>query len=141
MDKERETKPADAPEKKPASPPETKGKEGDNGPPSPDFDAAAKIMRDEINTITTRSSKLNGDKNAGWKRVQDDCHVHKAAAKDALKISNMTPELQSEYLRSFFGLMKPLGIGIRRDLVDLAEGVDGLTIPVLDAPVSELEGE
>lgn len=153
-----ETKPAAAPETKPATPPEAPKpselkfpggsgekpkaeKPGDNGPPAPDFDAAAKIMKEELNTISTRSSKLNGDKSAAWKRVQDDCHVHKAAAKDALKVANMTPELQSEYLRSFIGLMKPLGIGLRRDLVDLAEGVEGLMIPVMDAPASELEDD
>lgn len=139
MDNERETKPAGAPEKKPATPPETKAA-GDNGPPAPDFDAAAKIIREDISTISTRSSKLNGDKSASWKRVQDDCHVNKAAAKDAAKIANMSDELQSEYLRSFFGLMKPLDIAIRRDLVGLAEGVEGLVIPVKDAPASELEG-
>lgn len=139
MDDKRETKPASSPETKPASPPETKGKPGDNGPPAPDFEAAAKVIRDDIATISTRSSKLNGDKSASWKRVQDEFHVNKAAAKDAAKIANMSEELQSEYLRSFFGLMKPLGIGVRRDLVDLAEGVEGLMIPVKDAPESELE--
>lgn len=36
--------------------------------------------------------------------------------------------------------MGPLGIGVRRDLVDLAQGVPGLMIPLKDAPVSELEG-
>lgn len=40
-----ETKPVSAPETKPASPPETKGKPGDNGPPAPDFEAAAKITK------------------------------------------------------------------------------------------------
>lgn len=153
-----ETKPAAAPETKPATPPEAPKpsqlkmpggsgeklkaeKPGDNGPPAPDFDVAAKILINELNTITTRASKLNGDRSAAWKRVQDDCHVHKTAAKDALKVANMTPELQSEYLRSFIGLMKPLGIALRRDLVDLAEGVEGLMIPVMHAPASELEDD
>lgn len=155
MDNERETKPASPPETKPAKPdekkelrkpsfmrdaPEQKAKSnGDNGPPAPDFDAAAKLIREDISSISTRSSKLNGDKSASWKRVQDEFHVHKGAAKDAAKLANMSEELQSEYLRSFFGLMKPLGIGIRRDLVDLAEGVEGLTIPIKDAPESELD--
>lgn len=98
-------------------------------------------MPNETKPAAAPETKLNGDKSAGWKRVQDDCHVHKAAAKDALKLANMTPELQSEYLRSFIGLMKPLGIGLRRDLVDLAEGVDGLMSPVEDAPASELEAD
>lgn len=158
MDTERETKPAGAPESKPATPPEIKPRTkpdkpielpgrakptpppaGDNGPPAPDFDKAAKIIRDDCATITTRSQKLNGDKSAAWKRVQDECHVNKAAAKDAAKIAGMSDEMQSEYLRSLFGLMRPLGIGVRRDLVDLAEGVEGLVIPLKDAPASELE--
>lgn len=132
-----EQKPASPPETKPAKPPEVKGS---NGPPAPDFDGAAKLIKSDIATISTRSSKLNGDKSASWKRVQDEFHVHKGAAKDAAKLANMSDELQSEYLRSFFGLLGPLGIGIRRDLVDIAEGNGGLTIPFKAAPASELEG-
>lgn len=159
-----ETKPLSAPESKPAKPDETKskplskpsfdatsigpgtgnapatsGNKGDNGPPAPDFDAAAKIIL-SINANSEKRAKLNGDLSAEWKRVEDVCHVNKKAAKDARAISNMSEETQSDYLRSLFGLMGPLGIGVRRDLVDLAEGVPGLMIPLKDAPVSELEG-
>ena len=133
-----ETKPVSSPETKPASPPETKGKPGDNGPPAPDFEAAAKIIKG-INANAEKRAKLNGDLSADWKRVEDVCHVNKKAAKDARAISQMSDETQSDYLRSLFGLMGPLGIGVRRDLVDLAEGVPGLMIPLKDAPVSELE--
>lgn len=134
-----ETKPVSAPETKPASPPETKGKPGDNGPPAPDFEAAAKII-EGINANAEKRAKLNGDLSAEWKRVEEACHVNKKAAKDARAISQMSDETQSDYLRSLFGLMGPLGIGVRRDLVDLAEGVPGLMIPLKEAPVSELEG-
>lgn len=135
-----ETKPLSAPESKPAKPDETKGKpKGDNGPPAPDFDAAAKIIKG-INANAEKRAKLNGDISAEWKRVEEACHVNKKAAKDARAISQMSDETQSDYLRSLFGLMGPLGIGVRRDLVDLAEGVPGLMIPLKDAPVSELEG-
>jgi len=127
--------PAGSPEKKPATPPENKG----NGPPAPDFEAAAKLIKDDIATLSTRTSKANGDKSAAWKRVQDDCHVNKGAAKAAANLSTLSDEMQSEWLRSFFGLLKPLGIGVRRDLVDIAEGVEGLMIPLKDAPTSELE--
>lgn len=134
-----ETKPVSAPETKPASPPETKGKPGDNGPPAPDFDTAAKIIKG-INANAEKRAKLDGDLSAEWKRVEDVCHVNKKAAKDARAISQMSDETQSDYLRSLFGLMGPLVIGVRRDLVDLAEGVPGLMIPLKDAPESELEG-
>jgi len=131
----------EAPEKKPATPPENKGaKPPENGPPAPDYEGAAKIIREEIATSGERRAKMNGDLSASWKRVEDGCHVHKGAAKDALKISRMSDELQSEYLRALFGLMRPLGIGVRRDLVDLAEGVEGFSIPLKDAPESELGG-
>lgn len=135
-----ETKPISAPESKPAKPNETKEKpKGDNGPPAPDFDAAALIIKG-INANSEKRAKLNGDLSAEWKRVEDACHVNKKAAKDARMISQMSDETQSDYLRSLFGLMGPLGIGVRRDLVDLAEGVPGLMIPLKEAPVSELEG-
>lgn len=134
-------KPLSPPETKPAKPSETKAGRpaGDNGPPAPDFDAAAKIIREEINGAKERGSKINGDLSAAWKRVEDVAHVNKKAAKDARAISLMSDETQSDYLRSLFGLMRPLGIGVRRDLVDLAQGVEGLHIPLKDAPESELE--
>ncbi len=119
---------------------DSKKPKGDNGPPAPDFEAAAKIIRETIDGTSERRAKLNGDLSASWKLVEDACHVNKAAAKDARKISQMSDETQSDYLRSLFGLMGPLGIGIRRDLVDLAEGSSGIVIPLKAAPVSELEG-
>jgi len=128
-----------APETKPATAPENKN--GTNGPPAPDYDLAAKIIRESIDGTAERRAKMNGDLSASWKRVEDEAHVNKAAAKDARKVARMSDETQSGYLRSFFGLMGPLGIGVRRDLVDLAEGVGGLMIPLKDAPASELEGD
>lgn len=139
MDEKRETKPASAPENKPATPPETKGKPGDNGPPAPDFDAAAKIMLSDVKTKKSQASKANSEKGHALKRVADECHVNKDAAQKAFAISQLSDEMQSDWLRSFIGMMGPLNIAIRRDLVDLAEGVEGVTIPVRDAPVSELE--
>jgi hypothetical protein len=145
-----------APEIKPAAPAETKLRkpsfgQGDepkikapenksNGPPAPDFKLAAQIIRAAIDGTAERRAKMNGDLSAAWKRVEDEAHVNKAAAKDARKIARMSDETQSDYLRSLFGLMSVLDIGIRRDLVDLAEGAAGLSIPLKDAPVSELEG-
>jgi hypothetical protein len=111
-----------------------------NGPPAPDFQLAAKIIAEAIDSTAERRSKMNGDLSAAWKRVEDEAHVNKKAAKDARAISRMSDETQSDYLRSLFGLMGVLGIGIRRDLVDLAEGAPGLMIPLKNAPVSELEG-
>ena len=134
----RETKPANAPETKPATPGENKA--ASNGPPAPDFDLAAKIIRESIDGTAERRAKMNGDLSASWKRVEDEAHVNKKAAKDARAIERMSDETQSDYLRSLFGLMRPLGIGVRRDLVDLAQGVEGLAIPLKDAPISELEG-
>ena len=126
-----------APEKKPAKPDEAK--DGDNGPPAPDFDRAAKILLEDVNARTSQASKANSEKGAALKVVQDECHCNKDAAKKALAVSQLSPELQSDWLRTFIGMMVPLNIAIRRDLVDLAEGVEGLTVPVRDAPASELE--
>lgn len=116
----------------------TKKKDDNAANAQPDFEQAAKIMLGEITGSGDKRAKMNGDLSAAWKRVEDGCHVDKRAAKDALKIARMSDEMQSEYLRSFIGLMAPLSISIRRDLVDLAEGVEGLMIPVTDAPESEL---
>lgn len=126
-----------SPENKASKPPENKA--GDNGPPQPDFGSAAQILLGDVKSAKSKSSKINSEKGHALKRVQDDCHVNKDAAQKALVISQMSDELQSDWLRSFIGMMPPLKIAIRRDLVDLAEGVEGVSIPVRDAPASELD--
>ena len=128
-----------APETKPAAPPESKV--GDNGPPAPDFQRAAKILLEDVKARTSQASKANSEKGAALKVVQDECHCNKDAAKKAFAVSQLSPEMQSDWLRTFIGMMEPLNISVRRDLVDLAEGVEGITIPVRDAPASELEDD
>lgn len=124
-----------SPENKGAKPPENK-----NGPAVPDFAAAAALIRDEVATAATKASKANGEKSGAWKRVQDSFHVNKSAAKVAANLAGMSDELQSDWLRSFFGLMPHLNIGVRRDLVDMAEGdAPTFKVPVKDAPESPLE--
>lgn len=132
MDNKRETKPAKPPENKDAKP-------GDNGPPVADYERAASILLSDVKTKKSQASKANSEKGHALKAIEDDCHVNKDAAQKAFAISQMSDELQSDWLRAFIGMMKPLNIAIRRDLVDLAEGVEGVTIPVRDAPDSELE--
>lgn len=117
-------------------------KAGDNSEKAqPDFDGAAQILLDDVKTRTSQASKANSEKGAALKRIEDDCHVNKDAAKKAFTVSQMSDEMQSDWLRSFVGMMAPLNIAIRRDLVDIAEGDTGVAIPLRDAPESELEEE
>lgn len=114
-----------------------KGEEGDNGPITPDFETAANMIQ-EIVGDKSEAQKIAQDIGATWKRIEQTCHVNRGAAQLALKVSRMTDEQQSDFLRCFIGLAKPLNIGIRRDLVDAAEGVEEFAVPLKTAPVSEL---
>jgi hypothetical protein len=115
--------------------------EGDNGPIVPDFQTAANLIQ-EIVADKSEAQKVAQDIGTTWKRIEQNCHVNRAAAQAALKISRMTDEQQSDYLRSLVGLMPHLNIGIRIDLVDAAEGSSNtFAIPTKGAPVSELAGD
>lgn len=108
-------------------------KKGDNEKlAEPDFDAAAKILLGEISKSGDVMQKSAGDLSASWKKVEDHCHVNKKAAKDALKIHKMSQASQQDYLRSLIGMFAPLGLGISRDLVDAAQGVNSFSIPIID---------
>jgi hypothetical protein len=97
-------------------------KDKTNGPAEPDFDQAANIIRGDIMGDREELSKTQGDLSAAWKRVQDACHVNKAAAKEALKILGKSEETRADYLRSLFGMLKAFKIDVAADLVDMAEG-------------------
>lgn len=102
-------------------------KRDSNGPAEPDFEMAANIIRKDVMGDREKISKTQGDLSAAWKRVQDNAHVNKGAAKDALKIFQKSPETIADYLRSLSGMLaafKIAGLTISfnpGDLVDQAE--------------------
>jgi len=90
----------------------------------PDFKRAISIMATEIKKSDEESAQVRGDLSASWKRIEEDCRCVKAAAKVFFKLRGMSIESRDDYLRTLYGLMEADGIGISRDLVDQAEGVN-----------------
>lgn len=99
----------------------------------PDFDAAAKLLNSAISNSNDAKQKALGDLSAAWKRIEDNFNVNKKAAKDILKIASMSGGTQQDYWRSFFGMMRAMGLGVASDLVDKMQGIDGLIVPVIAA--------
>lgn len=103
----------------------------------PDFVRAANILRGDVKPAEEANAKSRGDLSAAWKTIEQDCHVNKKAAKDAYRLLNMSPELRDDYLRSLYGMMQEMNIGISRDLVDQMGDGEVPTMPVSDRPAVE----
>jgi hypothetical protein len=87
----------------------------------PDFDLAASILREAITGLREESRSVAGDLSAAWKRIEDDCGVHKGAAKVIHNLLNKSPESRADFLRTFDGLRDHMELDAADDLVDLAE--------------------
>lgn len=103
--------------------------EASNGPAEPDYAGAVALIRKEIVADKDDLAKIQGDLSASWKRVEDQFHVNKRAAKDAAKAYAMSEETQQDYLRGLWGMFNAFGIALREDLVDAAEGGTVATFP------------
>lgn len=90
----------------------------------PDFARAIRVMANDIKASDEANAQTRGDLSAAWKVVEEECRCVKGAAKVFFKLRGMSPETRDDYLRTLYGLMEAAGIGISRDLVDQAEGVN-----------------
>ena len=108
--------------------------------PEPDFALALKIITGTIDPLLEDSAEIRGDASAAWKRIKDDARVDKDAARAYRKLAGQSPEASSKFLRDLVGLCNEGGLGIRPDLVDLAEGnTEGLTFKFADVPAPDDE--
>ena len=90
----------------------------------PDFARAIRVMANDIKASDEANAQTRGDLSAAWKVVEEECRCVKGAAKVFFKLRGMSIESRDDYLRTLYGLMEADGIGISRDLVDQAEGVN-----------------
>jgi hypothetical protein len=84
----------------------------------PDFERAIKVMTNDIHPQNEKNATARGELSAGWKIIEDDCHVNKTAAKFYYKLTGMSEEKKDDVLRSLFGLMRTGNMGLSADLVD-----------------------
>lgn len=99
----------------------------------PDFEKMKRIFARDIKSADEKSSKARGDLSAAWKAVEDDCHCNKKAAKLLFRLQYSSEEERDDFLRTLYGGMQALGIGISQDLVDKMQDSDAPTMPVAAA--------
>lgn len=98
----------------------------------PDFKLAAKILRLDVRPAEESNAKSRGELSAAWKAIENDAHVNKKAAKLVHWMRTASGELKDDFLRSLYGLMKEMSLGISPDLVDRAGGASVPEMPVAD---------
>jgi hypothetical protein len=99
---------------------------------APDFQRMKRIFLHDLRGLEERSAKVRGDQSNAWKTIEKDAHCNKSGAKFVFKLLNMSDELRDDVLRTVYGGLKALNIGISQDLVDKMEGEDAPTMPTVD---------
>ncbi len=103
-----------------------------------DFDKAAKVMKGELAGHRDKGAKIRGDQSASWKKIEE-MGLNKRAAKAIFSMQDQSPAEVSDYLRTFIGLLNPLGLGITRDMVDAAEGQTGIMVPLIEPAMIQVD--
>lgn len=107
---------------------------------APDFAKMKRILLHDIAPASEKNAKTRGDLSAAWKAIEDDCHVNKRAAKLLHKLYGESEETRDDFLRSLYGGMKALNIGISQDLVDQMDDKDAPTMPTVPGRGLGVEG-
>lgn len=100
---------------------------------APDFAKMKKIFLHDLKPANEKNAKSRGDLSAAWGAVEKDCHCNKRAAKLLFKLSTESEETRDDFLRTLYGGMKALEIGISQDLVDKMNDQDAPEMPTVDA--------
>jgi hypothetical protein len=104
-----------------------------------DFDKAAKVMKGELANHRDKSAKIRVDQSASWAKIEE-LGLNKKAAKHVFAMQEQSPAEVSDYLRTFIGLLQPLGLGVLRDMVDTAEGQTGIMVPLIEPTMVVIDG-
>jgi hypothetical protein len=99
----------------------------------PDFEKMKRIFTRDIKPADEKNAKTRGDLSAAWGAIEKDCHCNKKAAKLLYRLFTESEELRDDFLRTLYGGMAALGIGISQDLVDKMNDSDAPTMPVVPA--------
>jgi len=86
--------------------------------PKPDFALAIKFYQDDIRPAQSKVGEFAQEQSTAYKAIKKQANVHPGAAKLAFKLNEMEDTKRDDFLRSLYGLMAELDIGLSRDLVD-----------------------
>lgn len=100
---------------------------------APDFAKAKRIFLNDIKPADEKTAKSRGDLSAAWGAIEKDAHCNKKAAKWTFWLLNQSEESRDDVLRTMYGLMKALEIGISQDLVDQMNDEDAPTMPIVES--------
>lgn len=108
---------------------ETDMARGSRGPRGPkpeevqnkDFARAVKLYREDIKPAQSKVGEFAQEQSTAYKVIKKGCGIQPAAARAAFRLVDMEDAKREDWLRSFQGLVDALGIGIKPDLVDMAE--------------------
>lgn len=100
---------------------------------APDFAKMKRIFDNDIRPADEKSAKDRGDLSAAWGAIEKDAHCNKRAAKLLFKLYRESEEARDVFLRTLYGGMQALGIGISRDLVDQMNDEDTPEMPVVES--------
>lgn len=105
----------------------------------PDFERAVRIYKQDIRPAQAKVGEYAQEQSTAYKEIKKACNIVPGAAKLAFKLNEMEDVKRDDFLRSLYGLMQELGIGISQDLVDQMGDGDAPEMPVMAAkPVAEL---
>ncbi len=99
---------------------------------APDFAKMKRIFLNDLKPADEKSAKSRGDLSAAWGAIEKDAHCNKRAAKLLFKLNQESEETRDDFLRTLYGGMQALGIGISRDLVDAMSDEDAPTMPITE---------
>lgn len=106
--------------------------------PKPDFKLAVKYYREDIRPAQAKVGEYAQEQSTAYKAIKKTAHVNPGAAKLAFKLNDMEDAKRDDFLRSLYGLMAELKIGISADLVDQMSEDDAPRMPVTERPAPSL---
>jgi len=100
--------------------------------PKPDFALAVKFYKEDIRPAQAKVGEFAQEQSTAYKAIKKQAHVHPGAAKLAFKLFDMEDTKRDDFLRSLYGLMQELDIGLTRDLVDAMGSDEADDMPLKD---------
>jgi hypothetical protein len=104
----------------------------------PNFPLAVKYYREDIRPAQAKVGEYAQEQSTAYKAIKKNANINPAAAKMAFKLYEMEDAKRDDFLRSLYGLMQALKIGISMDLIDQMNDEDAPRMPVVDAPAPQL---
>lgn len=86
-----------------------------------DFARAVRLFRHDIAPAQGKVGEHAQEMSTAYKEIKKHCGIQPQAARAAFRLADMEEDKREDWLRCFNGLIEELGIGVKEDLVDMAE--------------------